>query len=291
MIAVKLWGGLGNQMFQYAFGHFLARNRNEKPVFFNEGHQQNQEQIAISNFNVSLNLLTYQELKKLGYVVSNSFFYRIKRKLIQYFPFVNKAILVEKELNYLSNIKENYSLFDGYWQSYKYLEPIEDKLRADFTFHNNVISNIDLYNNICNEISISLHIRRGDYLVGKNAKIYESCPLNYYLTAVRQMKERFISPVFYVFSNDLEWAKNHLKVPNDVQLRFVDNSDCSEVAIADLFLMSSCKHHIIANSTFSWWGAWLNPSKEKKIIAPAKWYVGTRNKTTKDLIPPEWDRL
>jgi hypothetical protein len=86
-------------------------------------------------------------------------------------------------------------------------------------------------------------------------------------------------------------VKENFKVPCNIKVKFVDNSQSSNVAVADFVMMSNCKHHIIANSTFSWWSAWLNPSKDKIVIAPAKWYVGEWNNSTVDLIPPEWIRL
>jgi len=288
MIIVKLWGGLGNQMFQYAFALYLEEQRSQTPLFFGDKTDNNSE---IYCFNTNVNTIDYEEFRKFKFYSSNLFLYRFKRKLIRTFPFLNSKILVENSPNYLSSIANGYSLFDGYWQSYKYFEKIEDKIRSDFTLKIDILTNSKIQTSILTTMSISVHIRRGDYLSSKNSKIYETIPIDYYLQSINQLSNQLLEPIFYVFSNDLNWAKENLVVPDNIHLKFVDNSHYSDVAIADFVMMSMCKHHIIANSTFSWWSAWLNPSKDKMVIAPAKWYVGAMNNTTVDLIPPDWIRL
>lgn len=138
-----------------------------------------------------------------------------------------------------------------------------------------------------------MHIRRGDYLLKANQQLFAECSLNYYITAVREILAKVVNPVFYVFSNDVNWVREHLlKVfEKEAEFVFVDNSEITKSPVADLFLMSLCKHQIIANSTFSWWGAWLNKNPKKIVIAPKNWYNGDLNKTTEDLIPAEWIRL
>lgn len=290
MIAVKLWGGIGNQLFQYAFGLYLSEKRNEKAFFFSD-NKGSDDKLAIECFKVDLDLLDKKVHKQLGYSFTYSFLYRIQRKSIQQFPFLNSKILVEDKLYYLPIISKEKIIFDGYWQSYKYLEPIEKNVRDKLNFKDKDIRNLSLYTQICSTNSVSIHIRKGDYLMGSNTKVFENCSLDYYVEAMQLIKEKTSLAVFYVFSNDIEWTKSNLKAPKGIELQFVDNSETNNPACADLFLMSNCKHHIIANSTFSWWGAWLNPSKEKIVIAPKKWYVGKRNDVTVDLIPPTWIRI
>jgi hypothetical protein len=289
MILVKLWGGLGNQLFQYAFALYLSEKRGETPLFFYE--KSKEKKLDIHYYNTNIETIDNKELQKFNFYSSNILLYRFKRKLIRTFPFLSQKILVENSPAFLTRIANRYSLFDGYWQSYRYLETIEDKIRKDFTLKKNSIPNTEIYESILNETSVSVHIRRGDYLTSKNAKLYESIPLDYYLRSIDLLTQKLDSPIFYIFSNDLKWVKENLEIPNNIALNFVDNSQFQDVAIADFTMMSNCKHHIIANSTFSWWSAWLNPSKDKIIIAPKKWYVGKMNKTTIDLIPREWIRL
>jgi hypothetical protein len=289
MIGVKLWGGLGNQMFQYAFGLYLAEKRGEKAFFFSDVNKD--DKFDLNYFNVAIELIDLEELKKIGYDFRSFFLYRIKRKMIQLFPFINNKILVEQEVGYWGAISDKQILFDGYWQSLRYLLPIEKKIREQFALSKNIIPNMELYSEIRNVNSVSLHIRRGDYLKGKNAEIYANIPMEYYKKSINHFSKEIVAPIFYVFSNDLEWVKNNLQMSKEANFIFVDNTNSENAAIADFILMSSCKHHIIANSTFSWWAAWLNPSEKKIVIAPAKWYIGKRNDATIDLIPPEWERL
>lgn len=289
MIGVKIWGGLGNQMFQYAFGLYLAERRGEKAFFFTDIDKE--AVLDILFFKVSIEYLSAEALQKKGYDFQNYFLYRFKRKMIQILPFLNKKILVENVSPFRSDVSDSYSLFDGYWQSYKYLEPIESKLREQFVLKANDYTDLELYTEIRNVTSVSLHIRRGDYLKGKNTAIYENVSMEYYEEAIGYFSRALASPQFYVFSNDLDWVKNNLKMPANLPFVYVNNANTTNAALADLHLMSSCKHHIIANSTFSWWGAWLNPSGDKKVIAPKKWYKGKRNDFTLDLIPTAWIRL
>lgn len=291
MVGVKLWGGLGNQMFQYAFGLYLAKKRKDSNCYFTGEIDKTLDDFAIQNFKLDLVEFSETERKKNSYNFGSNLEYRFKRKMMQLFPFLNRKVLVEKGLRFKANIAEHYVLFDGYWQSYKYIDTIEEELREKFIFRDSRLFELEAYKHIINTNSVSLHIRKGDYLQGKNALIYEVCTMDYYINAINLISNNVESPVFFVFSNDLEWAKENLKVPEKIELRFVDNSYYKDSAIADLFLMSKCKNNIIANSTFSWWAAWLNYSKRKIVIAPKKWYVGKLNNVTVDLIPQTWIRL
>lgn len=286
MIAVKLWGGVGNQMFQYAFALYMAKNRNDSISFFTDKIGKNLEDFAITNFKLDLVQLSDAKIKSLGYTFRSTFEYRLKRKIIQLFPFLNIKILVEKGLQHKENIPKHCILFDGYWQSHKYVNAVENELREKFIFRDCSLLDLEAYKHIITTNSVSLHIRKGDYLQGKNALIYEACPIDYYIKAIDLISKSIESPVFFVFSNDLQWTKENLKVTTNISLQFVDNSDYRDPAIADLFLMSKCKNNIIANSTFSWWAAWLNDNNDKIVIAPKIW---VHNKSTsKDLIPTSW---
>lgn len=291
MVGVKIWGGLGNQMFQYAFALYLAEKRKCDFSFFSEVNNKSLDDFALINFKVDLSKFPESYRKKLGYSFSNDKIYRFKRKIIQLLPFMNKRVLVEKGLHFKEHINKEYILFDGYWQSFKYLDSINVKLRNKFIFKDPNLYKLDLYNEILLTNSVSLHIRKGDYLHGKNALIYEDCPISYYLKSIELISQNVEEPIFYVFSNDLNWAMQNLKVSADTSIKFVDNSNYADPAIADMFLMSSCKNNIIANSTFSWWSAWLNSNINKIIIAPKKWYVGDLNHVTKELIPVDWHRI
>jgi hypothetical protein len=141
---------------------------------------------------------------------------------------------------------------------------------------------------IKNEESVSIHVRRGDYIsIPKNNELYETCSESYYSEAMNLVKAKFPNAVFYVFSDEPEWFRKNVKV--NVPLVYVTHN-VGEKSYEDLILMSQCKHNIIANSSFSWWGAWLNDNKNKVVIAPQKWFKD-KSKDTKDLIPQKWIQL
>jgi hypothetical protein len=172
----------------------------------------------------------------------------------------------------------------GYWQAYLLVEEIADELRVDLTFKEPPQGkNLALLQQISRSRNpVSLHIRRGDSTLPTEGKVV--LPIEYYSHAVSIMKERLVDPVFFVFSDDLTFAKENL--PRNNRMVFVEHNDTS-AAYEDLRLMSSCHYHIIANSTFSWWGAWLNPRSDKVVIAPRHWFLGADNYYP-NLFPQDW---
>ena len=181
-------------------------------------------------------------------------------------------------------------ILKGYFQSEKYFKEIETLIRSDFQFvdygHSNEFK--DMMKNIENVNSVGLHIRRGDYL---NSNIHTdlSCT-DYYLNSVKYIRQHVDSPHFYIFSDDIDWCINNFHISDS---SYVDLNESRENPILDMKLMSSCKHNIIANSSFSWWAAWLNNFEDKIIIAPNKWLkVHKRNLAIKkDIVPKEWVRI
>jgi hypothetical protein len=147
--------------------------------------------------------------------------------------------------------------------------------------------NAELKEEIGNTNAVSLHVRRGDYVHNStNAATYEVCSLDYYRASIRHMAERIQQPKFFIFSDDIAWVKNNLKI--DFPHHYVDCNH-GEESYNDMRLMSLCQHHIIANSSFSWWGAWLNPNREKIVIAPKNWFAIERD--TRDLYSAGWMTL
>jgi len=179
----------------------------------------------------------------------------------------------------------NNCYYDGYWQSEKYFKSIEGVLRTELEYKAvlNDENALLLHDIISNE-SISVHIRRGDYLSVKvNSKLFSTCSIDYYMHAVNYFLNKYSNSVFYIFSDDIDWAKSNFIGD---RFRIIDNNfDNPEI---DLYLMSKCKHNIIANSSFSWWGAWLNSNPNKIVFAPQSWYKNKLNESTKDLIPSDW---
>jgi len=291
MVAVKLWGGLGNQMFQYAFGKHLSILFGEKLYFYISDENYSEQKIDLLKYNVQVQLLTEKEISKFTILKGKGIQYRIERKILKSIPFLNTKIFIEPSLLFCSSVKNSASLFDGYWQSYKYIEQIENIVRHELTLKDDFTPFLLLKEDIENKNSVSLHIRRGDYLAKGFNKVYAFCDEKYYHDAIEFFSNRIKNPTFYIFSNELDWVRSNLKIFDEVDVVFVDNSTQVNANLLDMYLMSLCKHNIIANSTFSWWGAWLNRNTEKIVIAPEHWYNGDLNKTTIDLIPPTWFRI
>ena len=195
---------------------------------------------------------------------------------------------MRKRLDFDENVfkvTDNAYLF-GFWQDYRYFSSIEETLRKELTFKNEPTgSNEVMLNVIRSSNAISIHMRRGDYLTDSNVlENVGTCDLAYFRNAVEEMAQGVPNPVFYFFSDDPGWVKDNFRIPYDTI--YVDiNSE--EMAFEDLRLMSNCRHHILANSSFSWWGAWLCDNQAKKVIAPRVW----RAKGPNMFLPAGWKTI
>jgi hypothetical protein len=173
------------------------------------------------------------------------------------------------------------TLLVGYWQSERYFESVEAQIRVDFTF---VLDRVRIDEGLLDQIrstpAVSIHIRRGDYVLSER---FELLPASYYQAAVAAIASRTGSPHLYVFSDDVLWCREHLELPFPTV--FVERADGHPGG--DLLLMSNCRHHVISNSTFGWWGAWLNPSREKIVVAPKRWFREPA-RDPGDLVPAGW---
>ena len=173
----------------------------------------------------------------------------------------------------------------GYWQSEKYFSFIEEKIKAEFTFKIEIDDINKKYLEEMNKVeSISLHVRRGDYLSSPSLNV---CTEKYYENAITYFRERIENPIFFVFSNDIEWCRQNI---NGKDIKYI-NVNKGERSYNDMRLMSACKHNIIANSSFSWWGAWLNSNAQKIIVAPNKWINNSKNVSESDIIPEKWKKI
>ncbi len=291
-IVVRQISGLGNQLFQYAAGRYYAKKYGatlriatdpaEKAHSY--GHPRpylltkfviaspSREITAIERLLLSKNRLLWAASS----IARKAMSAQIVRE-----PW-DERYTFHPELPIQSGVQTIFLV--GYWQVQSLADAIAPELRAEFSLVDPPQGlNCDMMSRIHRAgVPISLHIRRGDYLHPAESNI--ALPLSYYLNGIRRMQERFAKPTFFVFSDDVAYAKEHL--PRDVDLVFVDHND-SFSAHEDLRLMSRCHHHIIANSTMSWWGAWLNPSSQKVVLAPRHWRVGGCTESP-DLLPPEW---
>jgi len=293
MIIVKLIGGLGNQMFQYAAARRLAEKHSTILKLDVTGFEEYKlHRYGLHCFQVMEYLATKSEIE---FIRGNqNILARIKRKVSCKIGFKGAGYrrwIFEKHFHFDPEILEapNDVLLEGYWQSEKYFIDIADILRREFVIkYKQDVQSHKFAELIQNTESVSLHVRRADYVHDALTNNYfGNCDRDYYDRGVRFIGERIPDIHLFIFSDEPQWAKDNLKF--DFPVTFVDCNDASR-NFEDLRLMSLCKHNIIANSSFSWWGAWLNSNANKIVVAPQRWF-NDDTKNTKDLIPEKWIRL
>ncbi len=291
MIIVNIIGGLGNQMFQYAFAYAVARKKQTSFRFdISSFEWYGLRKYELNCYYITGELAEPSDINRLKYK-QESLFGRIYRRLAkQQTPYASSFY---KESNLLFDEavfdQPGDAYFDGYWQSEKYFQAYRTDLTKHFVLKNPLHSQSQAYQQqITSCQSVSLHIRRGDYVINAKANsIHGTCDLAYYQNAVAHIKGRVSNPHFFIFSDDLAWAKDNLGFID--QLTFIElPADIPDYE--EMYLMSLCQHNIIANSSFSWWGAWLNQHPDKIVIAPSCWFKD-ESIDTRDLIPVSWLRL
>lgn len=295
MIVVKLMGGLGNQMFQYAFARYLALKNNtsvktDSSIY--KTHQWAKDE-AVRKFELDVFNVSAQEASK----DELSFFKKGKLTKIYHYGVLrlgirsSKLYIREPYFHFFKRAlkAKSFCYLDGYWQSEKYFSSIREVLLKDFTLkHELNPSSEEILQKIKACESVSVHVRKTDYIKGSvNSKIYGEITPQYYLQAMSKVKEKYSNASFFVFSDDSEWFKKNIST--DLPVTFVDFNRGDD-SYQDLYLMSQCKHNIIANSSFSWWGAWLNTNAQKMVIAPQNWFQKGAH-DGKDLIPKSWIKL
>ena len=290
MIVVQLSGGLGNQLFQYAFAYSRAKELGvELKIDLSFFDNYEWHAYSLNPFNLSVKRAVREDVEWIK-SKDSTLLWKVKRRV---FSVVNHQLVEENLLfnpKYLKINRNSYLI--GYWQSEKYFENFWDEIKSEFQIVRSPSSkNIELLKKINREgTSISLHIRRGNYVtIDSVNKMHGTVSMEYYDKAISLIEQKVPDPNFYVFSDDIQWVKENLKTKHT--LVFVDIND-AESDFEDLRLMSNCKHNIIANSTFSWWGAYLNTNPNKIVIAPERWFADNlKNKEAKDIIPLNWIKL
>ena len=302
MIIVKLQGGLGNQMFQYAFGRALAYNYKTDLVLDTNWFSGNTAKLGyakreyqLDQFNNSALDIDQNELFHIGQKINflkqfpsnRGFHTKTKWLFMKYFgkyTYISEKQKFIFDVNILPKRKKN-TYVEGYWQNELYFSKIEEIIRKEFQLKDDLpddekafIQQIEATNSIC------IHVRRGDYVVSPKVKAYLGVlPMDYYLSAVEYIKKKIINPVFYVFSDEPEWCSNNLQLPCDFHIASSDNRNLTH----EMVLMSHCRHQIIANSSFSWWAAWLNTNNDKIVIAPRCWRV----EDARSPVPDRWIKM
>ena len=292
MIITKLIGGLGNQMFQYAAGRAVAYRSNiplKLDITNFETYKLRSYQLGC--FNIQENFASTKDIERFmprRRQIGAFTYYKIRAKLL---PWHKQKLIKERGILYdpdIIKIKGD-AYLEGYWQSEKYFEDISDIILREFTIKykpNNI--NSQMLAKIDSVNSVSLHIRRGDYISNPIAtQILGVLSLDYYINALNLISKKVKDPYVFVFSEDVSWAKENLKT--SLPLYFIEHNRFNK-DYEDLRLMSRCKHHIIANSSFSWWAAWLSEYQKKIVIAPRRWF-NNNNLSTRDLISEGWIKI
>lgn len=287
---MRLMGGLGNQMFQYALGRRLASDRHVPlKLDLSWFSTQNKRKFELCHLNTLINIASEAEVYQIRLFSKN----RKVRKLFSFFqnqlPYYKRRSVNEQKIFYFDNqimLVPKSCYLTGYWQSEKYFNLIGEVLRKEFDLKEAPDSGLwELGEEMQRINSVSLHVRRGDYISDPVTNNYHGVlGADYYRLAMKQIQIQTGPTHFYVFSDDLDWVKENMRFvsPCTFVEKETKKSDCEE-----MWLMSKCKHHIIANSSFSWWGAWLGINPDKIVISPKQWQADPSRKTP-DLIPGDW---
>ncbi|MEI6378640.1 MAG: alpha-1,2-fucosyltransferase [Candidatus Falkowbacteria bacterium] len=285
MIVIKLAGGLGNQMFQYALGrHMSLINKTDlffDLSFFSSKHNYAEcdtRRFTLDNFRISGKEATGKQVRQLS---TSRYLKRLgiykKSHIIDNAGVFNQAIL---------KLLGNYYV-EGYWSSEKYISDIRSIILSDFSLKVDLSLGVDLMDWMSDGIIVSLHCRRGDYVSStKVNQVYNVCSLDYYQKAVNYLADKLGRYKILVFSDDIVWAKENLKFGQETKFA----TDYKLADYQELILMSRCQHNITANSTFSWWSAWLNDNPKKIVIVPEKWFNDPKLMEN-DLVPAQWIRM
>jgi len=295
MIIVKLQGGLGNQMFQYAIGRRLALlNQVDLKLdlmFLNDKNPTSHYTIRNYELDAYNLVCDFSEYIETEHFYRNNLLSKIKQKLGSLKQMNEKGLKFNPEI---LELKGNIYL-NGYWQCEKYFEAIRSNLLSEFSLKNSLLEKMEsdksikqIKDLINTTNSVSVHFRRGDYVSDSvTSKFHGTCSINYYQEAIKQIAAQISNPHFFLFTDDPDWVKSQKIIEG-----FPSTMAVTSNMHFDMYLMSRCKHNIIANSSFSWWGAWLNPTEEKLVIAPKNWFAKEElNQQSQDLIPQNWIRL
>ncbi|WP_462220389.1 alpha-1,2-fucosyltransferase [Ferruginibacter sp.] len=292
MNKVLIYGGLGNQMFQYALSIALNQQGKKTQISFSKflyEHHHNGFNLGEA-FNLKLpfplNALNFFLLKG-GMVYKNKPVGFVFRRLVPLYHGKRYSVYKEsREFIYDNNLlQQQSSLLVGVWQVESYFKDVKDLLKEEFVFKKPTDKkNMELIEKINNCNSVSIHIRRGDTLASNNPFGFINYT-SYYHNALDYAAKNIEKPHYFVFSDDMQWVKENLNITN---CTYVDNNT-GKNSYVDMYLMSLCKHNLIANSTFSWWAAWLNKNKNKIVVMPEKWLM--RDYHPEGIFPEEWVKI
>jgi hypothetical protein len=287
MIIIKLQGGLGNQMFQYATSKALALKHKSKitidisPLIRDYENVNTKRGYELKIFNqIDENLISEKELNaNFNFCDKRSILTSRKKVLIYNESSHNfdREVLLLKPSLYLN----------GYFQNEKYFDFYRNEILKIFSFNSGSLDekNKNILSSIKNKNSISIHVRRGDYLNKSTLEFHGICDLSYYSQAIKYLNNFVDNPEYFIFSDDPSWTRQHI-LKNQNNVNYIDYNTGPNSWV-DMFLMKVCKYNIISNSTFSWWAAWLNDCPQKIVIAPERWFLNTPT----EIIPSDWIKI
>jgi hypothetical protein len=294
MLVVNLIGGLGNQLFQYAAGRALAVQHGvELKLDISDFVRYPPRQYLLNHFTIEERFASPEDLRRFDRdprrwrSAARRLVARLRGQDVpsgrtifeRGFPY--HAIHIDPAVD---------TWLIGYWQSERYFLPIAPRIRQEFTLRAPPPErSVRLLEAIDHERAVSLHVRRGDYVSNRVVQAKHGvCGVDYYHAAVARILAVEPAARFYLFSDDLKWVRSNLRL--EAPSEYVDLNGADQPQ-EDLRLMSRCRHHIIANSSLSWWGAWLNPRPDKVVIAPRQWFTPGSRRDARDIVPTGWIRL
>jgi len=296
MIIVNFEGGLGNQMFQYAAGLAVAKNIGSSikcTLDLLGSHRTKRIYELYDVFGVEISVASSQELSLLlGPMRKNKQVRKVLAKPSAKF-LRNKFFISDDHSVFVENLASHCisgAYLHGYWQSEKYFKGAEQSIQSCFTFPTLGNDNdLRIVNEMSGCYSIGVHVRRGDYLASsQSGSIHNVLPLSYYKSAINRLHTEQPDAKLFVFSDDINWARQHIQ-PLSTKTVFVNHNQ-GKTAFRDMQLLALCDAIITANSSFSWWAAWLNSKSHKRIIAPNKWFSQDRM-SSENILPPTWEAM
>ena len=285
-IIVKVQAGLGNQLFQYALGRYLTLSRYARVKYDISWYEsQTKRKYELNLFKVKAQLATPNEIEQYE---GHGRLHQIFQRVLGQKP--GKHIM-EKQFTFDPTIIETHgpAYLEGFWQTEKYFSPIAGAIRRELTLREAPTgANVEMLQKIKATRSIALHVRRGDYVSDKATNAFHgTTTYQYYQTAIEEISAVEPTGTIFIFSDDPQWVRDNLQLKLPTILVDINPP---ERGYDDLRLMAACKHHVIANSTFSWWGAWLGESKGQLVIAPKRWFNDSTQDAS-DLVPDRWMRI
>ena len=291
MIIVRIWEGLGNQLFQYAFARALQLKTGKKVLLDASREYKNvsseskvERPYRLDHFKITLNKAEIKDLNKYKFLKQDNLLRKINFYLATH-SVLGKRYYEETYDNFLPdyiNIQWN-SYIRGWFQNEKYFKKYRNIIIREIVPQKKIKIGTELKNVLKNKETVAIHIRRGDYKVLGNM-----LPVTYYQRAIDYMNTKIANPYYCIFSDEISWVKENMDFGDNV---YFVSKNCTFEDYEELMIMSKCKNFIISNSTFSWWGAWLCQNNKKIVIAPKHWFY---NKTVEDnycITPKEWVRI